>query len=205
MLTPEEIKELKQQLLDQVQHLPEDRKRKVEAQIETMSPEALETMLNQQKQTQGPQKPILRMIVDNDIPSKKIDENKEVIAVLDIKPISQGHVIVIPKKPARSTKELPAQALSLAKKISNRISSKLKATNIEIQTEEKFGEVIINVIPVYDKPLNINSSRMNESEENLEKTYNLLRVQKKEKIERIKIDTKKRSQSEVLKFSRRIP
>lgn len=205
MLTPEEIKELKQQLLDQVKHLPEDKRKQVEAQIEAMSPEALETMLNQQKHSQQPQKPILRMIIDNDIPSKKVDENKEAIAVLDIKPISKGHIIIIQKNPVRNTKDLSTQTFTLAKKISNRISSKLKAANVEIQTEEKFGEAIINVIPVYDKPLNINSPRMNESEENLEKVYDLLKVEKKEKIERIKIDTKQRSQSKVLKLPRRIP
>lgn len=37
-------------------------------------------------------------IINNDIPSHKVFENDQVLAFLDILPISPGHIIVVPKK-----------------------------------------------------------------------------------------------------------
>ena len=48
-LTKEEIQELKSQLLEQIKDLPSDKKAEAQAQIDSLSPEALESMLNQQK------------------------------------------------------------------------------------------------------------------------------------------------------------
>ena len=207
MLTPEEVRQLKQQLLDQVRNLPDDRRSQVETQIEAMSPESLETMLNQQRQgmPKTANKPVFRMIVDSDIPSKKIDESKEAIAVLDIRPISNGHTIIIPKTPITNSKGITTSIFSFAKRVANKIMSKLKAKNVEIQTEEKFGEIILNIIPIYNKPLNINSPRIDESEDNLNKVYDILSVHKVEKIEKIKKERIPKIQSETLKLPRRIP
>ena len=60
------------------------------------------------------------MIVDKDIASTIIDENKFAIAVLDINPISKGHTMIIPKKPVSDAKMLPGQSFSLAKKNSKK-------------------------------------------------------------------------------------
>lgn len=69
MLSAEEIQELKDQLSEQIQHLPSDKKAAAQAQIDNMSSEALEAMLNQQS-SKKPQE-ILRSIVNGEIPSKK--------------------------------------------------------------------------------------------------------------------------------------
>lgn len=205
MLTPEQIKELKDQLRKQIQHLPQDQKEEAEQQIEEMSSESLEAMLEQQKSKgKQPQKGILRAIVDQEIPSKKIDENKHSLAVLDIKPISKGHIIIIPKIPAKDAKAIPTSAFSLAKKLAKRISSKLKSKGTEIQTESKFGESVINVIPVYDKPLDIYSPRQDASEKDLSEVYDKIKVIKKPKIQKIKIIKEKQS-ADIIKLPRRIP
>ncbi len=47
-LTQEQIKELKFQLSQQIQNLPEDKKLAAQQQIESLSPEALEYMLKEQ-------------------------------------------------------------------------------------------------------------------------------------------------------------
>ena len=60
-LTPEEISDLKKQLAEQIQHLPEAQRAEAQKQIDNMSPEALESMLQQQQAQQGPQKPIFRI------------------------------------------------------------------------------------------------------------------------------------------------
>jgi histidine triad (HIT) family protein len=164
-------------------------------------------MLKQQQaqapEAKGPQKPVFRLIADKEIPSVQVDENKSSLAVLDINPISKGHIIIIPKKPIKNIKDLPTPSFSLAKKISKRIEKKLKAQSVEIQTETKFEEVIINIIPIYDKPLNIHSQRSSSSTEELEKIAKLLRPSKKKKV--IKIKKKKTTETEILKLPRRIP
>jgi histidine triad (HIT) family protein len=144
------------------------------------------------------------MIVDMEVPAEIIDENSSAIAVLEINPISKGHLMIIPKKPASTSKELPTQAFTLAKKLSKKIISKLKASSTEIQTEFKFNETIINVIPVYDKPLNINSPRYKASKDELESLASKLKIRKKPKIIRIKA-SKPDSQTPVLKWHRKIP
>src|SRR3989344_6423270 len=123
-LTPEQVDQLKTQLREQIKHLPEAQKKEAESQIDQLTDEALEEMLQQQKSSQ---KPIYRAIIEGEIPSKKIDENKEAIAVLDIKPISKGHTIIIPKKEIKNSKDLPTQAFALAKKLAKKIEKKLKS------------------------------------------------------------------------------
>jgi len=83
VLTPEQTKELKEQLKEQVKDLPPGKKEQALVQIEAMSPDALETMLMNQQQGQGgTQKGIFRMIVDGDVPSKKVADNDDAIAVV---------------------------------------------------------------------------------------------------------------------------
>ena len=140
-LNAEQIKELKEQLKEQVNQLPESQRAAAIKQIDSMSPEALESMLKQQSMASpgsGTQKGIFRSLVDGDMKSYLIAENKDSIAVLDIKPISQGHIIIIPKKPLTDSKLIPNACFSLAKKIAKKISKKLSAKSSEIQTEYKF-------------------------------------------------------------------
>jgi len=208
-LTQEQVQELKKQLSQQIQHLPPQQKEAAQKQIDSMSPEALEIMLKQQQTQgpspkQGPQKTIFRMIVDGDITSTEVDRNKKALAVLDINPISKGHIIIIPKSPVSNAKDLPTTAFSLAKKLSKRIEKKLKAKSVEIQTETKFEETIVNLIPIYDKPLSIHSPRKQAPQEELEKTAELLRPMKKKKTTVIK-KKKKTQETEILKLPKRIP
>jgi histidine triad (HIT) family protein len=207
-LTPEQVKILKEQLKSQVHHLQEPQKAQALEQIESLSVGALETMLKQQqgqvKKEKG-SKSIFRLIVDKEVPSVLVDENATSIAVLDINPISKGHILIIPRKEVKDAKSLPTQAFTLAKRLSNKIISKLKATTTEIQTENKFGETIINLIPIYGQSLSLNSPRQKAKNEELEEIASKLRTIKKPKIEKIKIENKQDSKSQVLKLPRKIP
>ncbi len=177
-LTKEQIQILKNQLREQIKNLPEEQKEEAEAQIEEMSDEAIEAMLENQKSAQ---KPIFRSIIAGEIPSKIIDENKFAIAVLDTRPISKGHSIIIPRKEVKEGKNIPGQAFTLAKKVAKRTTDKLKAKSIEIQTEFKFGEIIINLIPIYEKQLSLNSPRQEIPEPELTELAQLLKVLKRAK------------------------
>lgn len=208
VLTSDQIIEIKNQLKSHVNHLPDDKKAEAISQIESLSPDALEEFVKEQqgkspKGKDAPQKPVFRMIVDGDIPSAKIDENKSAIAVLDIMPISKAHVVVIPKKKVKDAKLIPAGAFSLAKKIGKKITSVYKASSIEIQTETKFEESIINIIPSYNEKVNINSKRTKSEVKDLQEVARHLKP--KPKIEKIKISKKTPAESQVVKLSRRIP
>lgn len=206
VFTDEQIEEVKKQIFEQTKNLPLDRRRQIEQQVEAMTPEELETFVRQQgggrAGEQRPQKGIFRMIVDGDIESKKIDENKDAVAVLSIKAISRGHVLIIPKRAVGTSSVLPSSVLTLAKKVSSKIVSKLKATSTEIQTEFLFGEIVVNVIPVYDSAVSLNSPRHDVEEKEMDEIYKKLRVVKKAKVVRIK--SKSNQKETVLKLRRRI-
>ena len=210
MLSQEDLAFARKQLSEQIDRMLDGaQKEAARRQLEEMSDEAISAMVEQQRQPAGQVKPteqrsVFRMIVDGTIPSKKVDENKEAIAVVSIRPVSKGHVIVIPKILARDTKELPSRALTLAKKVAAKMVSKLKAASTEIQTSKAFDEVIVNVIPVYDKRVDVNSPAYEASEEELKEVYDLLKVVKKPKKEIIK-KVKRKSEEEVVKLKRRVP
>ncbi len=203
-LTKDQVAELKRQLSGQIQHLPKEQKAEAQKQIDEMSDEAIETML-QTQQENSVQEPLFRSIVNEKIPSKKISDNKEAIAVLDIRPISLGHTIVIPRKAAYKSSELSTTCFSLAKKVSSRIIRVLKAKGTEIQTEFKFGEMIINIIPIYDKPLSLNSPRTDSDPEVLSNIFSKLKDKKKTiKMSKVKPVSRTKKYS-ATKITRRIP
>lgn len=208
-LTPEEISEIKAQLREQVNHLPAQQKEAALKQIEQMSPQAVEALLNQQraKKTggQGEQdKTVYRMIVDGEIPSTKVDENDWAIAVLEINPISKGHTLIMPKTLVKEEKDLPKKATELAETVSKRIIKSLKASKTEIINQTQFGEVIINVIPIYDSPLTISSPRNKATSDELSEISKKLKAPPK-KIPIIRVRKPSAHSNQILKLPRRIP
>lgn len=200
-LNKEQIQQLKKQLHDQIKNLPEKQKKEAEAQIESLSDEAIEEMLEDQKKAQ---KPIFRAIVSGEMPSKKIDENKNAIAVLDIRPLVKGHVLILPKKEVKNGKDIPTSAFSLAKKVAKRISNKLKASSIDIRTEFKLGEIILEIIPIYGKPIPLSNPRQEPKEEELQEIQFLLKAKPKVKREKKKIESAEKKQDNTIRLKRRI-
>jgi len=198
-LTPEQVKEVKENLKKQIQNLPPEKRTEAESQIDAMSPEIIESGLKQE-QTQK----IFRLIIEKQIPSIQVDENSDSIAVLEIRPISEGHIIIIPKSPAETEKDLPKSSLDLAEKLSEKLKSSLGANSTLTKPQTLFGETIINIIPIYDKPLTLQSERTEKSPEELQETLKKINVIKKEK-KIIKIKKKKSPRKKVLKLDRRIP
>lgn len=54
---------------------------------------------------------IFCQIIDNDIPSYKVYEDENVVAFLDILPISPGHVIIAPKEHVANLEDLSDEML----------------------------------------------------------------------------------------------
>ncbi len=203
----EQMREVKKQILEQVSNFPVEQRAAIEEQIERMNAEELELFVQQQmagrETKQENQKGIFRMIVDGDVPSKKVAENKGAVAVVSIRAVSKGHVLVIPKKPAGDANSLSAGNYNLARLLAKRIALKFGAKSSAIQTENAFGEVIINVIPIYDNPVGITSPRYEVNEAELDEVYSKIRIMERSKVERIKKRVEK--ESPVLKLKRRIP
>jgi len=106
-----------------------------------MSAEALETMLKQQQPQEKASKSVFRAIVDGEIPSKKVDENEEAVAVVSVRPVSKGHVLVIPKKAITSANDIPKSAFSMAKKIAKKIGPNKRVVTILCDTGERYFSV----------------------------------------------------------------
>ena len=70
-------------------------------------------------------------IINGDIPSKKVYEDDKVIAIMDINPVVDGHVLVIPKNHVSDFTELDNDLIlhiyEVAKKLSKRLMDKLDA------------------------------------------------------------------------------
>ncbi len=206
----EQVREVKRQIFEQTKHLPEAQRKAIEEQVEKMNAQELEDFVREQMSVQKsegekPQKGIFRMIVDGDVPSKRVNENKDAVGVVSVRAVSKGHVLVIPKKPVGDANLMPAGAYNLARQIGKRMVVKLKANSTAIQTENAFGEVVIDVIPIYDKPLSVTSPRYEAKEPELDEVYKLLRVVKKARVKKIKIEKKEDSPEKILKLPRRIP
>ncbi|MFE3758326.1 HIT family protein [Nocardia tengchongensis] len=69
-------------------------------------------------------------IVAGRAPSSKVYEDEDVLAFMDIRPVTPGHVLVIPKVPARSLAELdPAMGGKLFQ-VGQRIAAGLRASEV---------------------------------------------------------------------------
>ncbi len=156
MIQQEQTENIKSQLITQLENSEIENKEQIKNSIQMMNSEQLEQFLIQNnlikaQQSDKPVSPqshqcIFCSIIFRDIPSIKIDENKDAIAVLEINPISKGHVLVIPKK---HSEKVTKSIIKFSGKISKELKAKLKPMNIITSSSNLFGHEILNLIPVY--------------------------------------------------------
>lgn len=99
-------------------------------------------------------------IIKGDIPSYKIYEDNNLLVMLDINPLSKGHVLVFPKGHYENIHDIPEDVLmklTLAvKKMSQRIKERLHPEGIIIMQNNgvKAGQSVfhfhIHIKPVYE-------------------------------------------------------
>lgn len=100
-------------------------------------------------------------IIANEIPSSKVYEDDNVLAILDLSQTTKGHTIVMPKKHYANILDIPSDELAyLIKKvqtIAKQLVDKLdaKGFNIIVNTNEAAGQSVmhlhIHIIPRYDE------------------------------------------------------
>lgn len=104
-------------------------------------------------------------IASGEILSKKIYEDKKVIAFLDINPISKGHTLIIPKKHFENIWDINElylkEIINASKKTSLLLKNKLNAEGINIlhasgkEAQQSVFHFHIHVVPRYkDDKLN---------------------------------------------------
>ena len=185
-ITPEQSKEIKKQLLSQIETSQIENKDQIKEHLKKLNEEQLEEFLKQNKIQLGEDqnlksteatesKCIFCSIANNEVPSHKIAENKKAIAILEINPLSKGHSIIIPIEHTTIDK-LPKSALTLAQKITKKLKLKLKPEDVKIETSSIQGHAIINVIPFY-KDQQIEKKKAKESE--LQDLQNILETKKR--------------------------
>ncbi len=101
---------------------------------------------------------IFTQIIKGKIPSSKVYEDDDVIAILDIHPINKGHVLVIPKKPYKNIYDTPdelfAKLMLVTKKLATAIKKAVKADGINVimNNDPAAGQMVadhahVHVIP----------------------------------------------------------
>ncbi|HJX50593.1 MAG TPA: HIT domain-containing protein [Candidatus Nanoarchaeia archaeon] len=214
MATKEQFNLIKDKLIQHIiSTFPEDKKAGAIRQIQSMGEEQLKEFLIQNKilpvqesevsESKAPTC-IFCSIVKKELSAYIIDENKEAIAILEINPISKGHVIIVPKEHVKGEEKIPQSAFSMAKKISKKIKSRLKPREVKMYFANILGHEIINLLPIYGDE-NISSPRIQESKEELEKLQKKLEKKTKNKIQKPVKKEKSEVKEEKLWLPRRIP
>ena len=100
-------------------------------------------------------------IIDGSIPSSKVYEDENILAILDLSQTTYGHTLVMPKKHYQNILEIPSDELAtlMAKvqELAKLITAKLNANgvNILVNTNEAAGQTVmhlhIHIIPRYDE------------------------------------------------------
>ncbi|MBI3623110.1 HIT domain-containing protein [Candidatus Pacearchaeota archaeon] len=179
MISQEQAESLKKQLLSQLENSSIQNKEEIKASITEMNKDELEefliknNLIKSSNSEIAPGKCIFCSIADSKIPSYKIGENMEAVAVLEINPISKGHVIIIPKIHSDKT---PEASIELATEVSERIKT-LKPKSIEVIPATVMGHGILNVLPVYSNET-MNSQRKRADEKELQELYKILTEKK---------------------------
>jgi histidine triad (HIT) family protein len=190
-MNQQDAEQVKRQLLNNIEsHFPKEKAEILKRQIMSMGDEQLEKFLEKSNQSNQPNECIFCSIASGNTESYKIGENDSSVAVLEINPISKGHVIIIPKEhlPVDS---LPSEIKNFAKEIAQKIKDKLEPKDVEIAGLDIGGHGVINLIPVY-KDENLKSKRYKADKSELDEVSGILKESAKEskKPEKKKVEKK---------------
>lgn len=145
-LTKEESEKIKEHLLKQLSNFPKEKQFLIKKSIESLNETELESFIQKNELTHLGDQCIFCSIIAGNKNSVRIAENKENIAILDINPLSKGHILILPKehqeKNNPSSKEL---ILELTKKI----QKKFNPREIKINESIINNHALIELIPIY--------------------------------------------------------
>lgn len=199
-LTEEQAEKVKEQLFKQLENFPEDKREEIKQAVEAMSLEEFEEFLKQNELlSEKPKECIFCSIIEGKIPSHKIDEDKENLAILEINPLSKAHVLIVPKKHQEKVSE---STLNLAKIIAKKIKEKLNPKEIKISETKIMDHSLVEVIPLFGNETKKYKATPNE----LADIQKLLTEKPKQEIKvQEKPKEQKQEHTHLPKFKARIP
>ena len=118
---------------------------------------------------------IFTKIVNGEIPSYKIFENKHFYSFLDISPMTKGHTLVIPKKEVDYLFDIDDAMLSemivLSKKIAKAIEKTVECTRVGVMVVGlEMPHAHIHLIPIQNEgDMNLSNKRIQLTKEEFEK------------------------------------
>ncbi|MBO5712223.1 MAG: HIT family protein [Acholeplasmatales bacterium] len=124
-------------------------------------------------------------IVNGEIPSKKVYEDENVIAILDISQATKGHTLVIPKKHSDNLLQIDSEeyinVMKAVKIVAEKINNSLKPQGINILNNcgEAAGQTVmhfhVHIIPRYENNDVKIEFTNNSSKYNLDELVNLIK------------------------------
>lgn len=99
-------------------------------------------------------------IINKQIPAKTVYEDEKVLVFLDINPVSDGHLLIIPKKHVKNVLELPKDlAVDMVEIIQTKIypllKDKLQIDGMTVIQNNEYGQEVphyhIHIIPRYQE------------------------------------------------------
>ncbi len=129
-------------------------------------------------------------IVRREAPASILHEDDEVLAFLDIRPLNEGHTLVIPKRHYENIYDMPddlvANIYKLVKRLAVAVKAATKADGITIiqQNGHAAGQEVfhlhVHVVPRFEgQKLPYFRDIPNSSREQLERTSDMIRLQLK--------------------------
>lgn len=96
-------------------------------------------------------------IIKGEIPSKKIYEDDKVLAFMDINPVVDGHVLIIPKEHYEDftvlSEEIVSHIYKIANKLTNEIMDKLDSKGLTLTVNYKDAQEVkhfhLHLLPDY--------------------------------------------------------
>ena len=94
---------------------------------------------------------IFAKILRGELPCEKVFEDDTVLAFMDIMPRADGHVLVIPKSPARNILDIDAQVLSAmmpsVQKVAQAVKTGMQAEGLTLQqfSEGAGGQIVFHL------------------------------------------------------------
>jgi histidine triad (HIT) family protein len=125
------------------------------------------------------------MIVAGKIPAKRLYDDNECIAILDINPANPGHVLILPKEHYQIITQVPEETLAVMTRVSKALTNALfssmdvQGSNILVQNgpaaDQKAPHFLMHVIPRFENDgLNFGWQPKKLSEDDMEKIFSKL-------------------------------
>lgn len=121
-------------------------------------------------------------MIFGEIPTTKIGENEDAIAILEINPITTGHAMIIPKSHVEAPENLSDKVGFLANQIGDELKRTFNPQRIDFIPGNVMGHEIINILPIYSSET-IDSPRNGETPEGLAKIKEQIENSKPKVIE----------------------